>query len=252
MDLKRLEESIEKEIKKVNESFNYSEKNIELKPENIARYIDHTLLKATATPKDIEKLCEEAKENDFFSVCVNPAYASLAKEKLNGSNSKVAVVIGFPLGANDKTVKAFETRAALDDGADEFDMVINIGMLKAKKYDYVFEDIKSVVDEADGKTVKVIIETCYLTKEEKIAACVLSKLAGATFVKTSTGFGTGGATPEDVALMKFVVGNDLKVKASGGVRSFEDAKKVIAAGAERIGASAGIKIINGEVSKENY
>nr|WP_318842106.1 deoxyribose-phosphate aldolase [Oceanotoga sp. DSM 15011] len=210
----------------------------------MAKYIDHTVLKAETTPQDIVKLCKEAKENHFFSVCINPAYVSLAKEELENSEVKIATVIGFPLGANDTTVKAYETQIAREDGADEFDMVINVGMLKNKYYDYVLNDIKSVVEAADGKLVKVIIETCYLTKEEKIAACLLSKLAGAQFVKTSTGFGTNGATKEDVSLMKFVVGDELKVKASGGVRDFDGALTMIKNGAERIGASAGIKIIN--------
>ncbi|MDN5343065.1 MAG: deoxyribose-phosphate aldolase [Oceanotoga sp.] len=244
MENKELKEMIDQEIKRVNNDYIMQEKNITIEPKDMAKYIDHTVLKAETTPQDVVKLCKEAKENHFFSVCINPAYVSLAKEELENSEVKIATVIGFPLGANDTTVKAYETQIAREDGADEFDMVINVGMLKNKYYDYVLNDIKSVVEAADGKLVKVIIETCYLTKEEKIAACLLSKLAGAQFVKTSTGFGTNGATKEDVSLMKFVVGDELKVKASGGVRDFDGALTMIKNGAERIGASAGIKIIN--------
>jgi deoxyribose-phosphate aldolase len=244
MENKELKEMIDQEIKRVNNDYIMQEKNITIEPKDMAKYIDHTVLKAETTPQNIVKLCKEAKENHFFSVCINPAYVSLAKEELENSEVKIATVIGFPLGANDTTVKAYETQIAREDGADEFDMVINVGMLKNKYYDYVLNDIKSVVEAADGKLVKVIIETCYLTKEEKIAACLLSKLAGAQFVKTSTGFGTNGATKEDVSLMKFVVGDELKVKASGGVRDFDGALTMIKNGAERIGASAGIKIIN--------
>ncbi|KLO21201.1 deoxyribose-phosphate aldolase [Marinitoga sp. 1155] len=247
-----LRDLIQAEIERYNKDFKIIEKDIVLKPQDVARYIDHTILKATTTPEDIKRICKEAKEYEFFSVCVNPVYVPLAKEELKGSDVKVATVIGFPLGANAIDVKAYETDIALNDGADEFDMVINVGMLKSKEYKYVYDEIKAVVEAAQGKTVKVIIETCYLTTEEKIAACVISKEAGAHFVKTSTGFGTGGATVEDVALMKFVVGNKLKVKASGGVRSFEDAEKMIKAGAERIGASSGVKIVSGEKSESDY
>jgi deoxyribose-phosphate aldolase len=187
----------------------------------------------------------EVKEHDFFSVCVNPSMIKLSKEKLNGSNVKIATVIGFPLGATSSESKAEESKIAVQHGADELDMVINVGWLKAKQYDKVLEDIKSVVKASEDKLVKVIIETCYLDKTEKIAACVLSKMAGAEFVKTSTGFGTGGATEEDVSLMKFVVGEDMEVKASGGIRDFEKASKMIKSGATRIGASSGIKIIKG-------
>ncbi|AEX85714.1 deoxyribose-phosphate aldolase [Marinitoga sp. 1135] len=243
MDLKNI---IQKEIERYNKEFKMPENDISLTPEDVAKYIDHTILKATTTPEDIKRICKEAKDYNFFSVCVNPVYVPLAKEELKGSEVKVATVIGFPLGANPIDVKAYETDIALNDGADEFDMVLNVGMLKAGEYDYIYNEIKAVVEAAQGKTVKVIIETCYLTTEEKIAACVISKEAGAHFVKTSTGFGTGGATAEDVALMKFVVGDALKVKASGGVRSFEDALKMIKAGAERIGASSGVKIVSGE------
>ncbi|SHE71644.1 deoxyribose-phosphate aldolase [Marinitoga hydrogenitolerans DSM 16785] len=249
MDLREL---IKKEIERYNKEFKITEKDISLTPKDVAKYIDHTILKATTTPKDIKRICKEAKDYHFFSVCVNPVYVPLAKEELKGTDVKVATVIGFPLGSNSIDVKAYETDIALNDGADEFDMVINVGMLKAEEYNYIYDEIKAVVEAAQGKTVKVIIETCYLTTEEKIAACVISKEAGAHFVKTSTGFGTGGATVEDVALMKFVVGEALKVKASGGVRSFEDAEKMIKVGAERIGASSGVKIVSGEKSNADY
>ncbi|MGL5641929.1 MAG: deoxyribose-phosphate aldolase, partial [Paraclostridium sp.] len=183
---------------------------------NIAKMIDHTVLKAVATTEDIKKLCKEAKEYNFFSVCINPANIELAKKELEGSEVKVCTVIGFPLGANTSEVKAFETKDAIAKGADEVDMVINIGALKDKNYDYVLNDIKAVVDTANKNAlVKVIIETCYLTDEEKKIACELSVKAGTDFVKTSTGFGTGGSTPEDIKLMREVVGPNIGVKASG-------------------------------------
>ncbi|QQY80524.1 deoxyribose-phosphate aldolase [Keratinibaculum paraultunense] len=214
---------------------------------NIASMIDHTLLKPDATKKMIDKLCKEAKEYGFAAVCVNPYYVSRAKELLKDTNIKVATVIGFPLGANTKEVKAFETEDAIKNGADEVDMVINIGALKSEEYDVVIDDIKSVVKAANGKAiVKVIIETCLLTKEEKIIACKLAKEAGADYVKTSTGFSIGGATVEDVKLMKEIVGDSLKIKASGGIRDYETAKAMIDAGASRIGASASIKIVEGK------
>ncbi|SHK33525.1 deoxyribose-phosphate aldolase [Tepidibacter formicigenes] len=214
----------------------------------LAKYIDHTVLKAQTTEADVKKICSEAKEYGFFSVCINPAYIEFAKEELKGSDVKVCTVIGFPLGANTSEVKAFETKDAIQKGADEVDMVINIGALKDKKYDYVEKDIKAVVDAADKKAlVKVIIETCYLTDEEKKIACELSKKAGADYVKTSTGFGTGGATPQDIKLMRETVGEDVGVKASGGVRTTEDAKAVIENGASRIGASSSIAIVEGTI-----
>ncbi|SCI71771.1 Deoxyribose-phosphate aldolase [uncultured Clostridium sp.] len=217
---------------------------------NIAKMIDHTILKAFATKEDVKVLCKEAKEYNFFSVCINPANIELAKKELEGSDVKVCTVIGFPLGANTSEVKAFETKDAIKKGADEVDMVINIGALKDKNYDYVLNDIKAVVDAADKKAlVKVIIETCYLTDEEKKIACELSVKAGADFVKTSTGFGTGGSTPEDIKLMREVVGPNIGVKASGGVRNQEDAKAVIEAGCSRIGASASVAIAKGEDSQ---
>jgi deoxyribose-phosphate aldolase len=213
----------------------------------IANMIDHTVLKAFTTKEDVIKVCNEAKEHGFFSVCINPTHIELAKKELSDSNVKVCTVIGFPLGANTPQVKAFETTDAIAKGADEVDMVINIGALKDKNYDLVYEDIKAVVDAANKKAlVKVIIETCYLTDEEKKIACELAVKAGTDYVKTSTGFGTGGSTPEDIKLMRDVVGENIGVKASGGVRNTKDAKAVINSGATRIGASASVAIINGE------
>ena len=219
----------------------------------IDNMIDHTILKATATKDDVVKLCNEAKEYGFFSVCINPANIELAKEELKGSNVKVCTVIGFPLGANTSAVKAFETKDAIAKGADEVDMVINIGALKDKNYELVYEDIKAVVDAANKEAlVKVIIETCYLTDEEKKIACELAVKAGTDYVKTSTGFGTGGSTPADIKLMRETVGPDLGVKASGGVRSLEDAMAMIENGATRIGASASIAICEGTKSNSTY
>ncbi len=213
----------------------------------IANMIDHTVLKATTTKEDVVKVCKEAKENQFFSVCINPTHIELAKKELEGSNVKVCTVIGFPLGANTPEVKGFETKDAIAKGADEVDMVINIGALKDKNYDLVERDIKAVVDAANKEVlVKVIIETCYLTDEEKKIACELAVKAGTDYVKTSTGFGTGGSTPQDIKLMRDVVGAEIGVKASGGVRCKEDAVAVINAGASRIGASASVAIVNGE------
>lgn len=217
--------------------------------QNIANMIDHTVLKAFSSREDVIKVCNEAKEHGFFSVCINPTHIELAKKELEGSNVKVCTVIGFPLGANTSEVKAFETKDAIAKGAHEVDMVINIGALKDKDYELVYNDIKAVVDAANKEAlVKVIIETCYLTDEEKKIACELSVKAGADYVKTSTGFGTGGSTPEDIKLMRDVVGPNIGVKASGGVRCTEDAIKVIEAGASRIGASASISIATGEKS----
>ncbi|MGJ0848385.1 deoxyribose-phosphate aldolase [Tissierella praeacuta] len=210
---------------------------------NILGMIDHTMLKPDATKDMIEELCKEAMENKFAAVCVNPCYVKLCKDILRNSDVKVATVIGFPLGANTKEVKAFETMDAIKNGADEVDMVINIGALKIKNYELVKEDIEEVVKAAKDKAlVKVIIETCLLTDEEKIKACEISMIAGADFVKTSTGFSTGGATVDDVKLMKSIVGDKLEVKASGGVRDIDSAKKMIEAGATRLGTSSGVKI----------
>ena len=214
---------------------------------NVANMIDHTILKAFAATEDVKDICKEAKEHNFFSVCINPTHIELVKKELEGSNVKVCTVIGFPLGANTPEVKAFETKDAIAKGADEVDMVINIGALKDKNYDLVLRDIKAVVDAADKKAlVKVIIETCYLTDEEKKIACELSVKAGTDFVKTSTGFGTGGSTPQDIKLMRDVVGPEIGVKASGGVRNLNDAEAVINAGASRIGASASVAIVKGQ------
>ncbi len=214
----------------------------------IARTIDHTLLKAEATPQEIETLCQEARTYGFASVCVNPCFVPQCRDLLKGSSVKVCTVIGFPLGTTTTEVKRAEAEQALQSGAQEIDMVINIGMLKAGNYDYVFYDINQVVLAAKKyKTLcKVIIETALLTDEEKIKACLISKNAKADFVKTSTGFSKGGATAGDVALMRYVVGSAMGVKASGGVRTTEEAKAMIASGADRIGASASVKIVKGE------
>lgn len=215
--------------------------------DNIASVIDHTLLKPEATEEMIIKLCKEAEEYGFYSVCVNPNYVSLASEILGDSDVKIATVVGFPLGANTKEVKAYETRKAIEDGAHEIDMVINIGALKSKDFSKVKEDIEAVVDAAGKEAiVKVIIETCLLTDEEKVKACELAMEAGAHFVKTSTGFSTGGATVEDVKLMKSVVGDKMEIKASGGIRDYQKAMDMIEAGASRIGASASVHIVEGE------
>ena len=207
------------------------------------KYIDHTLLKPEATKEQITKLCQEARQYDFASVCVNTCYVPLAKQLLVGSDVKVCCVVGFPLGAMDTVSKAFEAKTAVENGAQEVDMVINIGALKDKDYDYVTKDIAAVVEASKPAIVKVIIEACLLTDEEKVEACKCSMNAKAEFVKTSTGFSTHGATPEDVALMKKTVGNVCKVKAAGGVRSYDDAMKMIEAGADRLGCSAGIKVM---------
>ncbi|MCP1145336.1 deoxyribose-phosphate aldolase [Lysinibacillus endophyticus] len=219
---------------------------------NYASMIDHTLLKPEATKSQIEKICDEAKKYEFASVCVNPTWVNLSSTLLKGTNVKVCTVIGFPLGATTSEVKAFETKNAIENGAEEIDMVINIGALKEGQYDIVRDDIKAVVAAANGTLVKVIIETSLLTDEEKVKACELSVEAGADFVKTSTGFSTGGATVEDVALMRKTVGPTIGVKASGGVRSLEDMKKMVEAGATRIGASSGVAIMQGLISDSNY
>lgn len=216
------------------------------------KLIDHTLLKADALPSEVVALCQEAKQYKFKSVCINTGFVPLSAKELKGSNVLVCTVIGFPLGAMSTSAKAFETKQAISDGADEIDMVINISRLKAKDYTYVFNDIKEVVKNAAGKTVKVILETSLLTQEEKIKACELTLQAKAHFVKTSTGFSTGGATVEDIALMRKVVGLNFGVKASGGVRSLEDMEKMIKAGATRIGTSSGVKIMMGQKVTTNY
>lgn len=216
-------------------------------PVDLAKYIDHTLLKPDATLAEIEVLCDEALEFGFASVCINPTWVRVAAERLRGSPVKVCSVIGFPLGANTPEIKSMEARKALRDGAREVDMVINIGALKSGDLELVRMDIEKVVDAAheSGAICKVILETSLLTDEEKVVASSLAKQAKADFVKTSTGFGGGGATVYDVALMRETIGPDMGVKASGGVRTLEDAEDMIAAGATRIGASAGVQIVGG-------
>jgi deoxyribose-phosphate aldolase len=216
-------------------------------PVDLAKYIDHTLLKPDATQDEIDTMCDEAIENGFASVCINPTWVRRAAEKLRGSDVVVCTVIGFPLGANTPEIKAMEARRALREGAKEVDMVINVGALKSGQHALVRQDIEKVVDAAHegGAIAKVILETALLTDEEKVIASALSKAAKADFVKTSTGFGGGGATVYDVALMRETVGPDMGVKASGGVRTLEDAEDMIAAGATRIGASAGVQILSG-------
>jgi deoxyribose-phosphate aldolase len=212
---------------------------------SIALLIDHTLLKPEATVADIRKLCAEARQYGFASVCVNPFWVPVAATELAGSSVKVCTVVGFPLGASATEVKSFETGVALAEGALEIDMVINIGALRGGDHDAVREDIVAVVDTAHlgGAIVKVILETALLTKEQKVTACLLARIAGADFVKTSTGFSNGGATVEDVTLMRHVVGPSMGVKAAGGVRTLDDLKKMVAAGATRVGASASVQII---------
>lgn len=212
---------------------------------DIQTYIDNTLLKPDATPEQIEKICLESREYGFASVCVNPSYVPLVAKCLAGSSVKVCTVIGFPLGMNASEVKAFEASFAEKQGAEELDMVINVGRLKAGDDEYVKKDIEAVVAAANGKLVKVIIETFLLTDEEKVRACKIAKAAGADFVKTCTGFSGGGANVHDIALMRETVGPEMGVKASGGVRDFESAKALIDAGATRIGASSGKKIVEG-------
>ena len=206
-------------------------------------YIDHTILKAEATQSEVIQLCAEAKQYKFASICVNTCFAELVSKELKGSDVKTCVVVGFPLGAMITEAKAFEAKTAVEKGAQEVDMVINVGALKEKRYDFILEDIKAVVNASRPAIVKVILETCLLTDEEKVKACELSVEAGADFVKTSTGFSTGGATSEDITLMRKTVGKNIGVKASGGVRTKADALEMIEAGASRIGASASIKIV---------
>ncbi|MDQ0244502.1 deoxyribose-phosphate aldolase [Bacillus fengqiuensis] len=220
---------------------------------NVAKMIDHTALKADTKKEQIVVLCQEAKEHGFASVCVNPTWVELAAEMLKESDVKVCTVIGFPLGANTPETKAFETKDAIEKGATEVDMVINIGALKDKNDELVERDIRAVVEAAKGKALtKVIIEASLLTEEEKVRACELAVKAGADYVKTSTGFSTGGATVEDIALMRKTVGPEIGVKASGGVRDVQGAKDMIEAGATRIGASSGVSIVNGLTADSDY
>ena len=207
------------------------------------KYIDHTILKATASSSDVQKLCEEAIEHEFYSVCVNGCYVADAKHLLQGTDVKVAAVVGFPLGAMTTVAKVFEAKEAVENGASEIDMVINVAKLKDGEFEYVENEIRQIKEAIGDNVLKVIIETCYLTDEEKVKACDVSLVAKADFVKTSTGFGTGGATYEDVKLMKSVVGDNAKVKASGGVRDKETAEKYVELGAERLGTSSGIDIV---------
>lgn len=225
------------------------DKEGEIEP-NLARMIDHTLLKPEATVQQIEQLCAEAKKYHFASVCINPSYVPLCASLLKDTDIKVCTVIGFPLGATSTETKAFETEQVIKSGATEVDMVINVGRLKSKEYEYVEHDIFAVVSTAKryGVLTKVILETGLLTDEEKVVACVIAKRAGADFVKTSTGFSKGGATAGDIALMRYVVGSAMGVKASGGVRTREDALKMVASGADRIGASASVAIAGGGVT----
>lgn len=217
------------------------------------RYIDHTLLKPQATTEDIVKVCDEALKHQFFSVCVNPYYVPVVSQQLEGSNVKVCAVVGFPLGANTPEIKSAEANLAVIEGANEIDMVINIGAMRSGDYDYVEADIQSVVNVVAGRAlVKVIIETCLLTEDEKIKACQLAKSAGADFVKTSTGFSTGGATVEDIVLMRKIVGPEMGVKASGGIRDRTTAEAMIEAGATRIGAGGSLQIIGAAQSKSDY
>lgn len=209
----------------------------------LSKYVDHTLLKPEASTSQIKELCNQAKKYDFASVCVNPTHIALCKKELEGSDVKVCTVIGFPLGMNLTKTKVEEAELCIQQGAEEIDMVINVGMLKAGHDDYVEEEIRQLKAVAGSKILKVIIETCLLTDEEKVRACVASKRAGADFVKTSTGFSTGGATVHDVALMRKTVGPDMGVKASGGVRTHEDLIAMVEAGASRIGTSNGTKIL---------
>ena len=213
---------------------------------NPAKLIDHTILKPVASKEDVRRICDEAKQHGFFSVCINPYWVAYAKELLKGTDVKVCTVIGFPLGANTTAVKEYETRDALKNGADEIDMVINLGALKSGDYDTVLNDISAVRKACEGHILKVIIETSQLTEEEKVKTCELAAKAGADFVKTSTGFTGGGATAADVALMRKSVPANMQVKASGGVRSREEFDAMVAAGATRIGASSGGKIIEGK------
>jgi deoxyribose-phosphate aldolase len=212
--------------------------------EELIKMIDHTVLKPDAMEEQVINACQEAKEYGFASVCVNPCFVSLVKQQLQGSEVKVCTVVGFPLGATTTKTKEFEAREAVENGAQEIDMVINIGALKDKKYDLVEKDIKAVVDVCKGKAiVKVILETCLLTDEEKVIACELAKKAGADFVKTSTGFSTGGATVEDIKLMRKTVGEQMGVKASGGIRTYETAIEMVKAGANRVGCSSSTSIV---------
>lgn len=216
------------------------------------KYIDHTNLKQDMSEQDLIKLVNEAKEYDFFSICINPCWVKQASELLAGSNTNVCSVIGFPLGANTTNIKVLEAKEAIENGASEIDMVINVSKLKDKDYEYVYNEIKKIKEAIGDNVLKVIIEACLITDEEKTIACQIIMKAGADFVKTSTGMSTGGATIEDVKLFKEVVGDTTLIKAAGGVRTYEDAISMIEAGANRIGTSGGVKIVNGETHTDGY
>lgn len=216
------------------------------------KYIDHTNLKQDMSEQDLIKLVNEAKEYDFFSICINPCWVKQASELLAGSNTNVCSVIGFPLGANTTNFKVLEAKEAIENGASEIDMVINVSKLKDKDCEYVYNEIKKIKEAIGDNVLKVIIEACLLTEEEKTIACQIIMKAGADFVKTSTGMSTGGATVEDVKLFKEVVGDTTLIKAAGGVRTYEDAISMIEAGANRIGTSGGVKIVNGETHTDGY
>jgi deoxyribose-phosphate aldolase len=220
--------------------------------QHLAKYIDHTLLKQDATFDQVATLCQEAKQFDFMSVCIQPHFVGYAKQLLLESNVKVCTVIGFPLGQNSREVKVFETKKAIADGADEIDMVLNISLLKAGKFHELYLEIADIKYACQNRVLKVILETCLLTNEEIVKACEIAKEAKADFVKTSTGFSTGGATVEHVRLMKKTVGDKLQVKASGGIRSLADMQAMIEAGATRIGTSSGVKILQGQSSTNQY
>lgn len=219
---------------------------------DINKYIDHTILKATAISDDIEKLCNEAITHNFFAVCVNPTYIELCKKILLKSNVKIATVVGFPLGAMQQKSKQYEAECAIQSGADEIDMVMNIGKLKDKKFIEVEQEIASIKKSIEHHTLKVIVETCYLSEPEKIQATTLVMNAGADFIKTSTGFGTGGATIDDILLFQKIANGNLKIKASGGIKDAETALKFISLGVSRIGTSSGVDIIQGKQSNLNY
>lgn len=217
-----------------------------MEPSDLAEYIDHTMLKPNTVKKDIEKVCKEAIEYGFKGVCVSPSFVEYAFSLLKDEKPIVIAVVGFPLGSSQSSTKAFETKEAIAAGAEEIDMVINIGALKEKNYPLIYQDIQNVVNEAAPYPVKVIIETCYLNREEKIIASVLGSVAGAKFIKTSTGFGDKGATVEDIKLIKSVIDDKMKVKASGGIKTFKEAVKMIEAGADRLGVSSSVNIVIGK------
>ena len=221
-------------------------------PTDLARYIDHTLLRADATRRDIEQLCAEARFHGFYAVCVHGSRILQAAHFLEETDVKIAAVVGFPLGAGDTDIKRYETEVAIDHGAHEIDLVLNIGRLKDGEYEYVLRELHDVVEAADERPVKVILECCYLTREEKVKACELVLETGARFVKTSTGFGPGGATVEDVQLLRELVGPEFGVKASGGIRDLATAQAMIAAGANRLGTSSGVAIVQGAPGQATY